>query len=139
MKTGIYFNAATCEITSVGPEDEHPGEPWRCVHEDHQLGLLTIRELLRDAHLVEEHRQAEITIGLEDVDEVMWDGPALGGRRFRRSDVQPRVDLPAVGTYDLASEPARRLQPERRLAHRRRSRDDERPALWEFVPVGGRQ
>lgn len=56
MKTGIYFNAATCEITSVGPEDEPPGEAWRHVHEDHRLGLLTIRELLRDAHLVEDVR-----------------------------------------------------------------------------------
>ena len=56
MKTGIYFNPATCEITSVGPEDEHPGEAWRRVHEDHRLGLLTIRELLRDAHLVEDVR-----------------------------------------------------------------------------------
>ena len=56
MKTGIYFNPATCEITSVGPKDEHPGEAWRHVHEDHRLGLLTIRELLREAHLVEDVR-----------------------------------------------------------------------------------
>lgn len=54
MRTGIYFNGTTNEITSVTDADGHPGPQWHHVSDDVGLGLLAIRQLLVERGLVGE-------------------------------------------------------------------------------------
>ena len=52
MRTGIYFNPSTNEVTSVTDADAHPGAQWQHVSDDSKLGLLAIRKVVLERGLV---------------------------------------------------------------------------------------
>ena len=75
----------------------------------------------------------ERLIGVDEVEPVMRDAPALGRRRLRGPDVEAAIDLPRVGRDDLGGDPLphqalRDVDREPGLAGRRGAGDDEQRA-----------
>ncbi len=54
MRTGIYFNPSTNEVTSVTDADVPPRSQWQHVSDDSRLGLLAIRELVLERGLADD-------------------------------------------------------------------------------------
>jgi hypothetical protein len=46
MKTGMFYNPATKEVTAVAESDGELGSQWRHVSDDASMGLLAVRKLL---------------------------------------------------------------------------------------------
>lgn len=65
MKTGIYFNRTKNEVMSVTDGDARPGPEWLHLSDEPRLGLLAIRELVKEAGLV------------ADLSEVYWHLPQV--------------------------------------------------------------
>ena len=78
-----------------------------------------------DARAVHVLRRIEGELRIDEVDHVVTDYLPLLGRRLVGRDVEHLVDLPRVGDDDLAAQPLRELECDRRLADARRPDDDD--------------
>lgn len=56
MKTGIYYNAITKEITSVTNDTLPSDAGWTHLTDETQLGLLAVRSILADRGIVDDDR-----------------------------------------------------------------------------------
>jgi hypothetical protein len=61
-----------------------------------------------------------------DVNQVMRHAPSLFSRRFGCADVQSLVDLHGINGNDLALQPLREQQGQRRFSRRRRAREEQK-------------
>ena len=62
---------------------------------------------------------------IEDVDQVVRDARAIGGRRLRRADVHAAIHLRGIDGDDLAAEALGERQRERTLARRGRAHQQD--------------
>ena len=54
MKTGIYYNDRTKEITSVSNGNVLPNAGWTQVSDESQLGLIAVRAMLEERGIIED-------------------------------------------------------------------------------------
>jgi hypothetical protein len=111
------------------PPGDGPQVQPGATDEDRQTAALRdARQDVGDVGREVDDREADV--GIDEVEAVVPDPGAIGGRDLRGPDVEPAVDLPRVGADDLGraalgDEPFGEAEREPGLAGRGRAGDDE--------------
>ena len=64
---------------------------------------------------IEKSREGHRLIGVQAIDEMVWNCRKILSRRFCRTDIQPSIELARIGVDDLSAKLSRKMESKRRL------------------------